>query len=71
MLKKISADSDVAQLKPGDYIFDNPFREEARNFRIRAIIIGYFLAFYGGDFPSLKILTKTKLISGSWWMEKK
>jgi hypothetical protein len=69
MLKKITADSDVEQLRPGDYIFDNPYRQEARNFKIKKIIYGYVLAFYGGDFPSLKLLSKSTLINGSWWME--
>lgn len=69
MLKKISADGDVMQLKKGDYIFDHSSRSDARNFKIRIILFGYIVAFYGGDFPSLKILSRSQVIRGRWWME--
>ena len=69
MLKKISSGGNAGKPKPGDYIFDGPVEDHARRFKIKGIIFGRLIAFHGGDFPSLKIISKEKLMEGSWWLK--
>jgi hypothetical protein len=69
MLKKISTGSNAGKPKTGDYIFDGPEEENARRFKIKGFFFGCLIAFHGGDFPSVKFISKEKLVAGGWWVK--
>jgi hypothetical protein len=66
MLKKINAGIEADRLRPGDSIFDNTVEELAREFKIKWIILNCLIAVHNGDFPSVKIIRRSRLISGQW-----
>jgi len=57
---------EAERLKPGDLVYDSPIEATAREFTVRAKWYGYCILVHGGDFPSLKILSKARLIRGGW-----
>jgi hypothetical protein len=68
MLKKIIARKEADHLNRGDLLFDGPDEQSAREFKIKFVFASFVLAIHGGDFPSLKIIRRKRLLSGNWWI---